>query len=50
MCFIKEELKDIAVENRGVKSKLKNKSFIVIYNLNKNYKYIVIRVNNEYIN
>jgi len=42
---------DIAVEDRVVKtkSKLKNESFIVMYNSNEDYKYKVIRAKNEYI-
>jgi hypothetical protein len=42
---------DIVVEDRVVKtkSKLKNESFIVMYNENEDYKYKVIRAKNEYI-
>jgi seryl-tRNA synthetase len=42
---------DIAVEDRVVKtkSKLKNESFIVMYNSNEDYKYKVIRAKKEYI-
>ena len=43
---------DIAVEDRVVKtkSKLKNESFIVMYNSNKSYKYQVIKSKNESLN
>jgi light-regulated signal transduction histidine kinase (bacteriophytochrome) len=42
---------DIAVEDRVVKtkSKLKNESFIVMYNANEEYKYKVIRGKKEYV-
>jgi len=42
---------DIAVEDRVVKTQntLKNESFITMYNVNEEYKYIVIRAKNEYI-
>ena len=43
---------DIAVEDRVVKtkSKLKNESFIVMYNSSKSYKYQVIKSKNESLN
>jgi hypothetical protein len=42
---------DIAVEDRVVKtqSKLKNESFIIMYNSSKSYKYQVIKSKNESI-
>jgi hypothetical protein len=42
---------DIAVEDRVVKtkSKLKNESFIVMYNANEDYKYRVIRAKKQYV-
>ena len=43
---------DIAVEDRVVKtkSKLKNESFILMFNPNETYKYKVIRAKKEYVN
>ena len=43
---------DIAVEDRVVKtrSKLKNESFVIMYNSSKSYKYQVIKSKNESLN